>query len=127
MTPEEKIAELVAHIKKEFPDGCGNVKCRNCPLNKYRDEGPSTESNICEMSNGRTVKPSMKHLPSTASVVSFYDGWRYFFFVIKTTMVGHHIFKRMIHRRWFYMFSKHIFFWSSCRKQFQYVDTAKQN
>ena len=49
MTPEEKIAALVEHIKVEFPHGCGDVKCRDCPLNKYRDEEPSTENNICEM------------------------------------------------------------------------------
>ena len=32
MTPEEKIAALVEHIKKEFPKGCKGVNCDDCPL-----------------------------------------------------------------------------------------------
>ena len=50
MTQAEKIAALVEHIKKEFPKGCGNVQCIDCPLNEYRiDKQPTTESNICDL------------------------------------------------------------------------------
>ena len=45
MTPEEKIAALVEHIKKEFPKGCMGVECETCPLNVGDDT--SFEHDIC--------------------------------------------------------------------------------
>ena len=48
MTPEEKIAELVEHIKKEFPKGCREVKnCDTCPVNQAK-YGTAEES-VCDM------------------------------------------------------------------------------
>ena len=47
MTPEEKIAALVEHIKKEFPKGCIGVECKECPLHKV--DFVTTEYDICEM------------------------------------------------------------------------------
>jgi len=46
MTPEEKIAALVEHIKKEYPQGCSGVKCHNCVL--YNAAAASIESATCE-------------------------------------------------------------------------------
>jgi len=47
MTPEEKIAALVEHIKKEFPDGCSGVLCSDCPVNKK--EYDTVEYSVCEL------------------------------------------------------------------------------
>jgi hypothetical protein len=48
MTPEEKIAALVEHIKKEFPKGCRDVQdCADCPLDG--SEYGTYEEAICEM------------------------------------------------------------------------------
>jgi len=46
-TPEEKITALVEHIKKEFPNGCDDVECSDCPLNFA--EYYSTKRAVCEM------------------------------------------------------------------------------
>jgi hypothetical protein len=47
MTPEEKIAALIEHIKKEFPSGCIGVTCKNCVL--YNAKPRTTESAVCEV------------------------------------------------------------------------------
>ena len=48
MTPEEKIAALVEHIKKEFPNGCGDVmNCETCPVNQAKYG--TIEEIVCDM------------------------------------------------------------------------------
>lgn len=48
MTPEEKIAELVKYIQKEFPKGCREVKnCDTCPVNQAKYG--TTEESVCDM------------------------------------------------------------------------------
>ena len=48
MTPEEKIAALVEHVKAKFPNGCRDIPCdSNCPL--HRAQGRTMEHAICEM------------------------------------------------------------------------------
>jgi len=48
MTPEEKIAALVEHIKKEFPQGCRDViNCETCPVNHAKHE--TIEEIVCDM------------------------------------------------------------------------------
>ena len=52
MTPEEKIEELVAYIKKELPKGCEGVQCKNCPLYRFTDDQSTIEYDICELLSG---------------------------------------------------------------------------
>ena len=48
MTPEEKIAALVEHIKKEFPKGCRGIQdCADCPLNNSLNA--TMESDVCDL------------------------------------------------------------------------------
>ena len=47
MTPGEKIAALVEQIKVEFPEGCRDVLCNNCPLRNA--EHNTIEHDICDV------------------------------------------------------------------------------
>jgi len=46
-TPEEKIAALVEHIKKEFPNGCKGMWCMDCPVNDH--EHGTAEHAVCNL------------------------------------------------------------------------------
>jgi len=54
MTQAEKIAALVEHIKKEFPKGCKDVECDNCPLHGV--DFSTTEYDLCELLSGAEAR-----------------------------------------------------------------------
>ena len=45
MTQKEKIENLVNHIKNEFPNGCEEINCRDCPINGYKRG--TVEHSVC--------------------------------------------------------------------------------
>ena len=47
MMTKEKIKNLVERIKAEFPHGCGDMDCNECPLR--RRVADTIEFDICEM------------------------------------------------------------------------------
>lgn len=47
MTPEEKIAALVEHVKAEFPDGCKGMWCADCPVHDH--EHGTVEHAVCNL------------------------------------------------------------------------------
>ena len=50
---KDKIEKLLEQIKRDFPDGCAGLDCKDCPLGGHIDD---VENGLC-----RAIQRLMRH------------------------------------------------------------------